>query len=636
MSLVTNVFRRGASYYFRTRVPARFRALLVRKELWRSLRTTDAREARQRASIAVLLTEALWRDLERAMSSKRDVPNPAQIRSLVDHWLRSELDEDAYLRTAPEGEWHDGVILRTEPGGVADVVVEYLDDSALRDFRALSAQDQNARLGLNGYLVTHVSDLDLRRRAFRKPFEGAERRHKSADGALAEQQVAEVFRRAGYDPSPFSEAFELATRRMIRAHSDVLSAINQRDEVEWRPELDDDPVASLLGSLVPAPMAYERMDPVTPSELPASVTSVREAATLMLREARKLEQFAEGRATEYDKAVSLFVGWHGSDPDVGAVTPAIAGAFREALVSYPVNASKRSAYRGLSILDRIAKAQEDGDDRTLAAATVKGNYLDPLRGVFDWAKRTGRIKVNPFEGITITESKAAARRRERQDFTDDQLGVLFSAPLFTGAQKDSGEGLYKPGPIRISGWRYWLPIIALFSGARLNELCGLMVSDFEQQDGIAFFHIRESADRGLKTKSSIRIVPIHQALIDLGLLLHVDQMQRAGECRVFPDLEPGPRGYLSHKPSKFYGRLIARTLGDDAAVVFHSFRHTFITRMRKAGVPREVRTALVGHEDNSTHEGYGTEPITRLNDGVQAVRWNELDLARIRLDVDYP
>lgn len=631
MSLVTNVFRRGASYYFRTRVPARFRALLERKELWRSLRTTDARQARHKASVVILLTESLWRDLERIMSSNRNLPSASQVRALLDGWLRAELDEDAYLRTAPEGERHDGVILRKEVEDSPDIVVECLGDTALRDFQASSAEDQQARLGLNGYLVTNVSDLDLRRRAFRKPYEDAERRHKSADGALAEQHVADVFRRAGYDPTPFSDAFESATRRMIRAHADVLSAIKQRDEAEWRPELDDDPVASMLESLAPSPAASERTASLPSSEKPALGTTVREAATLMLREARKLERFSEGRAIEHEKALTLFLGWHESDPDLQAVTPALAGAFREALVSYPVNAEKRAAYKDLSIRERIAKAQADGDEKTLAVETANGNYLNPLRGIFDWAKRTGRLTVNPFEGITITESKAAARRREREDFSDDQLGLLFSAPLFTGAQSDSGRGLYEPGSIRIDGWRYWLPIIALFSGARLNELCGLMVSDFDQQNGIDFFHIRESEDRGLKTRSSIRIVPVHQALIDLGLLSHVDQVRRAGGRRVFPDIEPGPRGYLSHKPSKFYGRLIARTLGDDAAVVFHSFRHTFITRMRKAGVPREVRTALVGHEDNSTHEGYGTEPITRLNDGVQAVKWEAIDLRRVQL-----
>jgi hypothetical protein len=65
MTQAPHVVRRGGSYSFRIRVPERFRTLLKRKELWKSLRTKDAREARQRASLATLLTDELWDVLER-------------------------------------------------------------------------------------------------------------------------------------------------------------------------------------------------------------------------------------------------------------------------------------------------------------------------------------------------------------------------------------------------------------------------------------------------------------------------------------------------------------------------------------------------------------------------------------------
>lgn len=173
--------------------------------------------------------------------------------------------------------------------------------------------------------------------------------------------------------------------------------------------------------------------------------------------------------------------------------------------------------------------------------------------------------------------------------------------------------------------------MALYSGARLNELCGLRLDDFDEEGGVPFFHVRASDERGLKTASSKRVVPVHAALVGLGLLAEVDRLRRAGEERLFPDLTPGPRGYLSHTPSKFYGRFIERMLGKQKGVVFHSFRHTFITGLRKARVPREVRTALVGHEDGGVHEAYGSEPIDRLNEAVQAVDWGGLDLKRLRL-----
>jgi integrase len=628
MSLVTNVFRRGASYYFRTRVPARFRVLLERKELWRSLRTTDAREARQRASVAILLTETLWRDLERAMSSKRNVPSPEEIKSLIDQWLRAELSEDAYLRTAPEGEWHDGVILRRDPGGLNDEVIEVLGDTELRDLFALPDDERATRIGPNGYLVTDVCDLHLHQAAFRRGLEGAVERHKENDGALAERHVADVFRRAGFDATCFSEAFEVATRRMTRAHRDVLLAVQRRDVAGWRPDLDDDPATPLLARVVPSPLetAVPKAEPRQPIG-----TTVKEAARLKVAEARKLGELSDGRLIEYERAAELFSQWADGDLDLGEVTPAVAGRFREDLIAYPANASKKAAYRALSVSDRIAKARETAETATLSAETANGNYLDPLRGIFDWAKKTGRVQSNPFTGINVSTAKSGGGGDERRDFRGEELQVLFSAPLFTGSASVQGVGLYQPGSQRVDGWRYWLPPMALYSGARLNELCGLRLDDFDEEDGVPFFHIRASDERGLKTASSKRVVPVHAALVGLGLLAEVDRLRRAGEERLFPDLMPGPRGYLSHKPSKFYGRFIERMLGQQKGVVFHSFRHTFITGLRKARVPREVRTALVGHEDGGVHEAYGSEPMDRLNEAVQAVVWGGLDLRRIRL-----
>lgn len=159
MSLVTNVFRRGGSYYFRTRVPARFRTLLERRELWRSLRTTDAKGARQRASVAALLTEALWQDLERLMSIPSSVPSRAHIRALIDQWLKAELEQDAGLRRRfeidREGERYAGVILDRKRPYSRLPVLGAIDLLLLRDTleRGLRARYRGHEGGGGGNLL---------------------------------------------------------------------------------------------------------------------------------------------------------------------------------------------------------------------------------------------------------------------------------------------------------------------------------------------------------------------------------------------------------------------------------------------------------------------------------------------------
>lgn len=93
MGVLTNVFRRGGVFYFRARVPAPLKVRVGRNELWRSLRTRDPGEARRRGGILLSLTEALWRDLDRAMSSR-------EVQSLIDGWVRARLEDDAEVRRA--------------------------------------------------------------------------------------------------------------------------------------------------------------------------------------------------------------------------------------------------------------------------------------------------------------------------------------------------------------------------------------------------------------------------------------------------------------------------------------------------------------------------------------------------------
>jgi integrase len=104
-------------------------------------------------------------------------------------------------------------------------------------------------------------------------------------------------------------------------------------------------------------------------------------------------------------------------------------------------------------------------------------------------------------------------------------------------------------------WRWHLPTMALFTGARLNELCGLRLADFDVRDGADFFHIQANEQRPLKTAGADRIVPIHSELVQLGLTKRVSRLRREGQDQLFPNLRPGSRGYLSDLPSKFFADL---------------------------------------------------------------------------------
>ncbi len=104
-----------------------------------------------------------------------------------------------------------------------------------------------------------------------------------------------------------------------------------------------------------------------------------------------------------------------------------------------------------------------------------------------------------------------------------------------------------------------VPLIGLFTGARLNEVCQLNPNTDIKQDmktGIYYFHFTdeglvEGIEKSIKTSSSRRIVPIHSKLIELGFLDYVDHVKSGGHKIIFPSWPPN-HGKASAKVSKWF------------------------------------------------------------------------------------
>jgi integrase len=159
-------------------------------------------------------------------------------------------------------------------------------------------------------------------------------------------------------------------------------------------------------------------------------------------------------------------------------------------------------------------------------------------------------------------------------------------------------------------WRFWLPLLARFTGARLEELCQLHTTNIIEVQSTPCIQIDDSHDgQKLKNQSSRRILPIHPALISLGWLEYVQSIRTNGATRVFPDLEP-TRGKYGHAPSKWFGRFKSKMGLTDPRKTFHSFRHTFVDDLREAGVQDSLIKRMAGHEDNAVTFGvYGSRVL---------------------------
>lgn len=178
-------------------------------------------------------------------------------------------------------------------------------------------------------------------------------------------------------------------------------------------------------------------------------------------------------------------------------------------------------------------------------------------------------------------------------------------------------------------------MIALFTGARINEICQLHTDDIKEKNGIPFISINEEDEKHVKTKAGIRQVPIHSELIKIGFLDYVAEIRAKGETLLFPevmtDLIRGTnRDNLSPSAplSKWFNHFIESV---NASIdrperkftpehVFHSFHHTVRTEFRRNRAPEDDVCRLCGWENSSKSktlaDHYGIAVLENLHETV--------------------
>ena len=206
------------------------------------------------------------------------------------------------------------------------------------------------------------------------------------------------------------------------------------------------------------------------------------------------------------------------------------------------------------------------------------------------------LTKNHMRGLRLADP--VAKQDKRHPFSDEQLRQMFTAPLYRGCKND-GNGYTTPGDARPKGTRFWIPLIGLYSGLRLNEICQLDTSDVRMVDDVRCFVITEkslvgSTDKSLKTRSSERIVPVHPKLLDLGLVAFVDERSKRGDAKLFHDICPGGSGFRSTAFSKWFVHFLKHSGASRERTSFHSFRHRFRDALRDARVDRDISLAIGG------------------------------------------
>lgn len=318
----------------------------------------------------------------------------------------------------------------------------------------------------------------------------------------------------------------------------------------------------------------------------------------------------------------------GAEKSVRDITREDCRQVRGALLSLPTNARKRFPEFSLN---QAAERAEKKNLPKMSAKTVN-SYLNSLSALFKYAVREEYMDANPAEALRV--KGAISNKDSRNPFSLAQLKAIFGAPLYTGCKND-GPGYSEPGPKVVRRGRLWVPLIALFTGMRLNEICQLGVSDVAKKNGVDVIFVRaESVDDGgtdkrLKTAAATRFIPIHPELRKIGFLKYVQAMRKTKDSRLFPELTKGATGYYSDPFEKWFSRFLNKADAKTSRTSFHSFRHNFRDALREADVNRDAVRALGGWAGNGGAEeiyGGGLKASTLARE-IKKVKYPKLNLS---------
>ncbi|WP_299979244.1 site-specific integrase [uncultured Pseudoteredinibacter sp.] len=208
-----------------------------------------------------------------------------------------------------------------------------------------------------------------------------------------------------------------------------------------------------------------------------------------------------------------------------------------------------------------------------------------IKGFFNWLLHNKHISQNPFTGLRWVVKAGYKPKQNYAVYTKKDLTELFNLPK----------------PRILHRWQFWLPRVALFTGARQNEIAQLLTTDvIKSETGILYFSINDEENKRLKTGNAIRYVPIHDQLIDNGFIGYVNSLENGS---LWPDLKPKGDSLGQQVSTYWNDRLktyhkIPSNPTDERGgrKVFHSFRHNLITALVDNGQTTTIIQTIAGHE----------------------------------------
>ncbi len=365
---------------------------------------------------------------------------------------------------------------------------------------------------------------------------------------------------------------------------------------------------------------------------------------------KKERDWTEGVGDQSLATLKLIIGTVGDIP-LGSFNSAVASQIRMIALALPSHYAKTPCWVSLANnkpfgLKRVAAAYAawtppEGEAKKCMTKKTWNRHLSILNALlaFREVHVVGSKDPAPKLPLFLKPDRKLTRSLSRGEkakkvYSDEQVFKFVNHPHFL---KAGGKGRKS-----ISYRHYFGPLIVLNTGARISEIFQLKVGDVPEvlrDDGssIWFFDLTRE-DLQLKNEAAHRRIPVHQTLVDLGLLTHLVK-GRGPDEPLFPDLT-NPKAPAAGA-AKWVLRLV-KGLDIEGGRGNHRARNTVITRLNNAGVPKAHIEELTGHTNGQIYDldevqwrnRRGKSEFDTYNGGLEPeVAWASMN--KLRYNVDF-
>lgn len=325
-----------------------------------------------------------------------------------------------------------------------------------------------------------------------------------------------------------------------------------------------------------------------------------EVVQLYCEEHIGLKKWSERTTEQSRKIFELIVDLLGDVP-IHQVTKADIRALGAQMLQLPKNMTK--IFPGLTPRQILEVAASQPELPRLQPRSINKNY-QYIRSLFLWAADHDHLTQNPATVLRDVNEGRAQDARKALDDDDVAKFIRYATQQAT------------------EPYELWIPRIMAFTGCRMGEAARLERRDIRQVDGLWVFDINsDHPEKQVKTANSLRLIPVHPRLIELGLL---DFVSSSAEGFLFPrrirytdDPKRSPVDLLSKQLSRW----LRKAGVEDKKKQVQSFRETMATKLKDLGTPEYQIAEILGHENSNISTGrYGKHTkLSTLNEALAKV-----------------